>query len=67
MRSSTKRRGSIDDYAIINQKGNLSLGAVIEVADISKAERSSPEVGIATGIREFVRWFRRHHPLHETP
>ncbi|MCD6505204.1 hypothetical protein J7M22_01135 [Candidatus Poribacteria bacterium] len=63
MRNSTKRRGSIDDYTIINQKENLSLGAVIEVADISKAERMlrySPKVEIATGIREFVRWFKRH-------
>ena len=39
MRNSTKQRGSIDDYTIINQKENLSLGAVIKVADISKAER----------------------------
>ncbi|HID57418.1 TPA: NAD-dependent epimerase/dehydratase family protein, partial [Candidatus Poribacteria bacterium] len=32
-------------------------------ADISKAERMlgySPKVEIATGIREFVRWFKRH-------
>lgn len=33
-------------------------------ADISKAERMlgySPKVEISVGIREFVRWFKRHH------